>query len=115
MTVQLDLFAPPPVDPVAHHIKMMRSCWPEWDGPKVGGRCEVHDVLAWSVTHGRNLYHYMAPCELMAEKAGEWIARIDYPETSWCAKKYNGEILRLPITNIWPPVQLLISARKEAA
>lgn len=115
MNIQLDLFAPPPVDPVAHHIKMMRSCWPEWDGPKVGCRCQVAGCFAWSITHNSLQYRSAAPCKLIAEESGEWIACIDYPETSWCAKKYNGEILRLPITNIWPPVQQLIATRKEAA
>ncbi len=112
---QLDLFAPPPVDPVEHHKNSMRLCWPEWDGPKAGGRCEVHDILAWSVTHGRALFRYMAPCEILGQEDGEWLARIDYPEGTPCAALYNGEILRLPITNIWPPVQQLIAARKEAA
>jgi hypothetical protein len=109
---QLDLF---PDDPVADHIKMMRLCWPEWDGPKVGGRCQVHSILAWSVTQNAERYHYMAPCEIIGEESGEWLGRIDYPENSRCAAIYNKEILRLPITNIWPPVRELVLSRKDAA
>lgn len=115
MNIQLDLFAPPPVDPIAQHIKMMRICWPEWDGPNVGDRCEVHDCMALSVTHGAIRYHYMAPCEIIGEEAGEWLARIEYPPGTPCAALYNGEILRLPITNIWPPVRWLNEAKREAA
>ena len=112
MTAQLDLFAPPPADPLAHHIKTMRLCWPEWDGPKIGAKCQVESVIAYNVTHGEARYHYMAPCEIVGEENGEWIARIEYPEGSPCAQLYNGEILRLPTTNVWPPVYALGAARK---
>lgn len=85
----------------------MQNCWPDWDGPKAGGRCEVHKTMARNITQGASRYHYMAPCEILMEVDDEWICRIDYPPNTPCADLYNGQLLRLPITNIWPPVHIL--------
>lgn len=84
----------------------MRCCWPEWDGPKVGYYCQVHTCVVYNVTHGETRYHYMAPCQLIKEE-GYWLARIEYA-SGHCAELYNGEILRLELTDIWPPVYYLI-------
>ena len=111
---QLDLFAPPPKDPVQEHRRMWKLCW-DWEGPEIGGRCQVSGCMAFNVTHGRTSYHASAPCEIIAQDGEDWLCRIDYWPESWCAAVYNGQILRLGVMDIWPPVRDLILHRKEAA
>lgn len=93
---------------IEYHLQSMRVCWPEWDGPKVGGRCEVHSGVVHSLTHNETRYHYMAPCVLLANDGEYWTARVDY-DHGWCKEAYNGELLRLHITDIWAPVGVLRS------
>jgi hypothetical protein len=94
------------------HMESIRLCWPEWDGPKVGARCQVHQPVAFNITHGQKMYHAGAPCVLEAQDGDYWIARIEYAEGSQCAKLYNGQRLRLGIYDIWPPVYELREARE---
>jgi hypothetical protein len=94
------------------HVQSMRLCWPEWDGPKVGARCQVNQPVVFNITHGAKRYHAGASCVLEAQDGEHWIARVDYAEGSKCAKLYNGERLRLGIYDIWPPVYELIEARR---
>lgn len=91
---------------IAYHLKSLRLCWPEWDGPKVGGRCEVDSCVVHSITHNERRYHYMAPCVLLKEDGEYWTACVDYAD-GWCKDTYNGELLRLHITEIWAPVHIL--------
>jgi hypothetical protein len=96
------------------HMESMRLCWPEWDGPKVGARCQVHQPVVFNITHGQKMYHAGASCVLEAQDGDYWIARVEYLEGSRCAKLYNGQRLRLGIYDIWPPVYELIEARRAA-
>ncbi len=114
MSIQLDLFAPPPKDPVQEHRRMWKLCW-DWEGPEIGGRCEVNNCIVRNETHGDSRYHYMAPCEIIAQDGEDWLCRIDYQPECWCAAIYNGQILRLGVMDIWPPVHHLIAQRREAA
>jgi hypothetical protein len=111
--IQLDLFAPHQKDPVQEHRRMWKICW-DWDGPKIGGRCQVSGCMAFNVTHQRISYHASAPCEIIAQEGDHWLCRIDYSAESWCAAIYNGQILRLGVIDIWPPVRDLNLYRKEA-
>ncbi len=99
----------------------MSCCWSEWHGPRVEesvhGRCSVHTCIAYNLTHGENRYHYMAPCriESISEDGNTIIAVVDYPTEGVthagiiaCARNYNGERLRLDITEVWAPVADLI-------
>ena len=87
---------------IADHLSSMRRCRPEWDGPKAGLYCSVHTPIVHNVTHGESRYHYMAPCQLIKQDGKGWLARIEY-SSGHCADLYNGEILRLELTDIWPP------------
>ena len=96
------------------HLRSLEICWPEWPGPTPGGDAQVHELFAESLTHGGNRYHYMAPVRLLFEIAEDvWIAVVEYAPGSTCWR-LNGELLRLPLTNIWPPVKRLMTARKAA-
>jgi hypothetical protein len=112
MNIQLDLFAPPPKDPAHEHCRMWKLCW-DWEGPKIGGRCQVNNCIVRNETHGDLSYHYMAPCEIIAQDGEDWLCRIDYQPECWCADAYNGQILRLGVMDIWPPVHYLIAKRAE--
>lgn len=110
---------------VAEHRESMKVCWPEWSGPVAGGSgaggsgasgfCEVHTCGVHSLTHGSSRYHYMAPCriESVSPDGLTIIAVVDYDRPGWCKDRYNGERLRLDITEVWPPVWLLAARRRE--
>ena len=90
----------------------MKMCWPEWDGPAANGSgtsrfCEVHACCVHSLTHGDTRYHYMAPCriESVSPDGLTVIAVVEYDRPGWTQDRYNGERLRLDITEVWPPVR----------
>lgn len=95
---------------IKKHWEIMRLCWDEWNGPKVDpdsidGYCQVHHITAYSITHGENRYHYMAPCRIdsVSEDMMELEVTVDYEEGSTC-EHCNGERLKLHILEVWPPV-----------
>ena len=90
-----------------------RICWPEWDGPKVGGTCEVGQCIVHNLTHGGLRYHFCAPCKILtiSEDGETFTVEIGYHADSPCAR-YNGEHLRLDITEVWAPVGELTARRK---
>ena len=93
---------------ITKHLDSLKSYWPDWPGPKVGEYCEVLCSVVKSLTYKTERYHYKAPCKLIeASPDGlTFKARIEYPEKS-NYNYYNGEILELDITEIWPPVSKL--------
>ena len=103
---------------IADHITFMRCFWPDWQGPRVEdsvhGLCSVHNCIVFNLTHNENRYHYMAPCriESVSEDGLTVTAVIDYGPDSVCSH-YNGERLRLDITEVWPPVARLIAMRHQ--
>ncbi len=116
MSIQLDLFAPtpkPPRDRIAEHIRSWEVCWPEWDGPRVGGYCEVHTIGA-QIEGGGYTYCYMELCRLLQERPdGSWLAVIEMGEIRGEPWIKDGTRLILPIDSIWPPVRLLRQARDK--
>lgn len=105
---------------LAEHREHLASCWPEWRGPVANGSdtsgfCEVNTLDAFSLTHGERRYHYMAPCriESVSTDGLTILAVIEYQRPCPCADLYNGERLRLDLTEVWPPVWLLSARRRE--
>jgi hypothetical protein len=94
-----------------------RVCWPEWEGPRVGGWCEVSSCCAFSITRGKECYHYGAPCEILEiSPDGETlIVEVQFPPEVVHCSHYNGERLRLDITQVWAPTQLLIGHGPKTA
>lgn len=101
---------------VEEQKRLWAACWPEWEGPVVGGRCEVDAVCAYNLTHGEIRYHYMAPCRIEEMVDAEtFTVVVDYADDApEHVKHHNGERLRLDITEVWAPVRLLIEARRQA-
>ena len=105
---------------LAGHREHLAVCWPEWrgpvaNGPGTSGFCEVNTLDAFSLTHGERRYHYMAPCriESVSPDGLTIMAIIEYQRPCPCADLYNGERLRLDLTEVWPPVWLLSARRRE--
>lgn len=99
---------------IEEHCNSMKFCWPEWtgpvaNGPGASGFCEVHSLTAYSLTHGEGRYHYMAACriESVSTDGLTVVVVVEYDESVWCRDRYNGERLRLDITDVWPPCRLL--------
>lgn len=97
---------------IAEHRRMMKLCWPNWNGPKIDsesadGYISVGTCIVYSITHGQKNYHAGAPCRVIGiEDDGETIiAEIEYKAGCIC-QHYNGELLRLDILEIWPPTHL---------
>ena len=110
---------------LAEHREHLALCWSEWrgpvangpdtSGPDTSGFCEVNTLDAFSLTHGERRYHYMAPCriESVSPDGLTIIAVVEYPRPCPCADLYNGERLRLDLTEVWSPVSLLSAQRHE--
>jgi hypothetical protein len=97
-------------DEIKRHWESLRLCWSEWNGPKVDptsidGYCSVDTTVVYSITHGENRYHYMAPCRIIsASEDLLWFeVEVEYKKDCHCAH-YNGERLKLHITDVWAPV-----------
>jgi len=103
---------------IQRSIDSMRCCWPDWEGPRVEdsvhGRCSVGACIVHSETHGESRYFYMAPCRILeVDENLEWVrAVIDYPEGSaeW-VMHHNGTIVKMDITEVWPPTNDLWALR----
>jgi len=103
---------------VTRATESMRCCWPDWEGPRVEesvhGRCSVGQCVVHSETHGETRYFYCAPCRILEVDAKlEWVrAVVDYPEGSaeW-VMHHNGTILKMDITEVWPPTDDLWAIR----
>ena len=105
---------------IEEHRSSMKFCWPEWtgplaNGPGTSGFCEVHSLTVHSLTHGEHRYHYMAACriESISLDGLTLIVVVEYDESVWCRDLYNGEKLRLDITDVWPPCRMLRAGRHE--
>ena len=105
---------------LAQHREHLALCWSDWQGPVANGAgtsgfCEVNTLDAFSLTHGERRYHYMAPCriESVSPDGLTIIAVVEYQRPCPCADLYNGERLRLDLTEVWPPVSLLSAQRHE--
>ena len=102
------------------HQRSMRACWPEWEGPRVEdsvhGRCSVGQCIVFSETDGENRYLYCAPCRILEIGPGmAWVrAVVDYPPDAapWVLH-HNGTVVKMDITEVWPPVAELSAMRKS--
>jgi len=97
---------------VAEHRGSWVTCWPQWQGPEVGGLIEVGRCCVFSITHNDTRYHYCAPCRIreISEDGETFIVEVQYRPDSTCADR-NGEMLRLDVLEVWAPVAQLIAER----
>jgi hypothetical protein len=93
------------------NLRSMRTCWPEWDGPKVGMTAQVKSPVVYSITEGEMRYHAGALVVLEAHDGLYWTARVEYGDHCPIAPIYNGHRLRLRMMDIWPPVYELREQR----
>ena len=105
---------------VKNHRKILKICWPDWDGPlvdyeSIDGYCEVGKPIVHSITDEKNLYCYMAPCRItsISDDGLEVIAEIAYEENSTCYHM-NGNQLKLHITEVWAPVAMINRSYRHA-
>jgi len=103
---------------VSAHCESWACCWPEWEGPQVGGFCDVGGVIVHNLTHGGPRYHYCAPCRIVEIRDDRmtYIVEIAYPPgtVAHCFAQ-NGERLRLDILEVWAPVNRLRAQRHRQA
>lgn len=94
------------------HCESRRICWPEWEGPTVGGLCEVANCIAQK-EDGSSLYAYMEQCRLIERRPdGTWLAVIEMGEVWGKPWSKDGTRLVLEETDIWPPTKRLWEARR---
>lgn len=117
---QLDLFTE--IDLKARyedHIKSMRCCWPEWEGPEVGGYCSVGECCPYHPdTNESQGYHYTERCKILEQRDEyTWIVKIDHSNETldkapWMERD-NGKILVLDLLSIWAPTDDLWKERRK--
>lgn len=105
-----------------HNLHSCRTCWPDWEGPKVydglpgwegiDGWCSVGQCCVHSVTHNDTRYHYCAPCKILEVHPEFLKVEVCYDDDSHCVH-YNGEILLLELWEMWPPVDRILRTRRE--
>lgn len=72
--------------------------------------------IVFNMTHGQHRYHSCAPCRILEilDEGNTFIVEIEYEDKDGsCAKLYNGQRLRLDITEVWAPVAQLIAQRER--
>lgn len=98
-----------------NHIRSRRICWPEWDGPEVGGLCSVAGCIAQK-EDGSPLYCYTETCRLLELRPdGSWLAVIEMGEVWGKPWPWDGTRLILEETDIWAPTRQLWAARDAAS
>lgn len=103
---QLDLFA----EAVSTPEFYWRICW-GWDGPEVGGYCEVNEITAERADGSGDVYCYGELCRILeALPGGRWLVEIAMGEFHGKPWAKDGMRLILPKSNIWPPVRMLQDA-----
>lgn len=106
MTGQLELFAPPQPS----RRDFWRICW-DWDGPEVGGFCEVGSICGELADGSGTLYCYMEQCRVLeALPDGRWLVEIAMGEVWGKPWSKDGTRLVLAEDEIWAPTRML---RKE--
>jgi hypothetical protein len=103
MNKQLDLFAEPPKPPEFY----WRICW-DWDGPEIGGFCDVNPIIARRADGSGSIYCYGEQCRILeALPSDEWLVEIAMGEV-WGKPWYkDGTRLILAKNDIWPPTRQL--------
>ena len=106
---------------IINHVRAMRACWPEWHGPRVqagaNGRCQVHGNRVWNETLSQWADHHGAWCRIIwvSDSHEEINVIIDYgPHEAVQALPDEGQVLRLHITQVWPPIWRLAPGTEPA-
>jgi len=93
--IQLDLFRER--HPIEYWWKV---CW-NWDGPEVGGYCQVNRITAERADGAGDIYAYMLRCRILEQLPdGRYLVEVDTPRITWMAGR-----LILDRDNIWPSVK----------
>ncbi len=96
----------------ARREEMLRCSWEAWgwDGPSVGGLCDIDAVIANTVD-GSPLYCYMEQARLIEQREdGVWVAEIAMPG-DWYK---NGCRVLLERQRIGPPRRAIREAKASA-
>lgn len=109
MSVQLELFPEPPHSP----RRYWHFAW-DWDGPEVGGFCEVADCGSRLADgSGRHYYAYMEQCRVLEQlPGGEWLVEIAMGEVHGHPWSKDGTKLILGEDEINPPTRMLREQRR---
>jgi hypothetical protein len=95
----------------ARQEAILRHSWDTWgwDGPSVGGMCEVGMPIV-RTPDGGGLYCYMELARLIEQQEdGRWLAEIAMPEP-W---HKNGRRILMDRHDIAPPRRLIHAARQQ--
>lgn len=117
MIAQLDLFAPEKIDCETPEY-WWRLCWPEWEGPRVGGFGEFHyrgDFLEEDGSRARGWWYCLQFRFLEHRPDGMWLVVIENFDRDGKPWHENGRRLVIDSWAIWAPVKLLSKARRETA
>jgi hypothetical protein len=87
-------------------------CW-GWEGPEIGGYCEVNNLLAKEES-GNVAYHYCETCKILDRLSdGNYLVIIAEEAVTGRPFINDGTKLILPKENIWPPVKVLSEIRHK--
>jgi hypothetical protein len=112
---QLNLFADTRQrDALESHKESWRYCW-NWDGPEVGGYCQLDVICATLETPYAHpdtgalitqTYAYMERCRLIEKRAdGKWLAVIDMGIVHGEPWYKNGTRIIMDELEVWPSVR----------
>jgi hypothetical protein len=89
-----------------------RYCW-NWDGPEVGGYCEVGQICAeLESSPGQTVYCYMEQCKIIGlRNDGRWLVEIDMGLVHGNPWPKDGTRLVLSEDEIWAPTRKLRAQR----
>lgn len=104
-----------------YNVESFRICFPEWEGPILSdgpdGYCTCGDTTCFDEEEGEDRYHYCAPAKIIdiLENGYRFRCALAYDESApeHCREE-NGRIIILDLSQIWPPVDILMRLRKEA-
>ena len=100
---QLELFSNPRRSPE----ESWKNCW-DWDGPVVGGYCDVGELCARQADGGNSIFCYMEQCRVLeALPNDEWLVEIAMGEVDGKPWPKDGARLILSKDDIWPPTRIL--------
>jgi hypothetical protein len=103
------------------NVESMRCCWPEWHGPAVSddihGLCQVGEVCCYDETEGRVCYHYSEPARIieMLDGGNTIRAQLIDSEDPVGNPDATPRIVRLDLSEIWPPVDELWKLRNATS
>lgn len=97
----------------ADQIKAWKDCW-NWDGPKVGGSCEINSCGGTELEGGGTTYAYMENCTILEELPdNRWLCCIAMGLVDGKPWRKNGTRVILGIRDIWPPTRIIREKRRR--